>query len=192
VLRSYRFEPARRGRHDFHGFVVSTRFPFGLFSKALVIEAAECAWVYPAIDPLVASRDPGDRHREGATSERNATGASPLAAGVRDYAPGDARGRVHWRASLRRGSLLVRELESECDDDVQVRLETAGASPGAAFEGRVRRAASEIVAHLDAGRRVALLTDEIDLPSDTGTGQRARLLGFLAEVEPSPRRAEAS
>ncbi len=192
ALRFYRFESARRGRHDFHGFVVSTRFPFGLFSKSLLIEATETAWVYPAIDPIPVSRDLGERLRDGETAARTRSGHSPLVSGVRDHAPGDPRARVHWPASLRRGTLLVRELESECDEDVHVRLETAGASPGETFERNVRRAASEVVAHLDAGHRVALLTDERDLPSASGASHRARLLGFLAAVEPAARRATAS
>lgn len=191
-LRSYTFRPERRGRQEFHGFVVSTRFPFGLFSKAMRIEAAETARVYPAIDALPAPREHRDPRREGESRPRARNGASPLAAGLREYVPGDPRRRVHWRASLRRGSLLVRELESERAHEAQVRLTTLGQKPGDRFEATVRRAASEIVAHLDAGRSVALRTDERDFPAASGAAQRALLLGFLADVEPALERAEAS
>ena len=75
--------------------------------------------------------------------------------GLRGYAPGDALRRVHWRASLRRGALLVREQEQECTGETVVRLRTAGCAPGAAFEEAVRRAASEVAANLRSGLRVA-------------------------------------
>ena len=48
-------------------------------------------------------------------------------------------------------------------------------------------AASEVVALLDAGRRVSLVTDADSFPAGAGHPQRALLLGFLAEVEPDAR-----
>ena len=74
---------------------------------------------------------------------------------LRGYAPGDALRRVHWRASLRRGALLVREQEQECTGETVVRLRTAGCAAGAAFEEAVRRAASDVAANLRSGLRVA-------------------------------------
>ena len=49
------------------------------------------------------------------------------------------------------------------------------------------RAASEVVHHLQAGVAVALRTDAAYIPPDAGTRQRARLLSFLALVEPDGR-----
>ena len=64
---------------------------------------------------------------------------------------------------------------------------------GLEFERGVRWAASEVVALLDAGRRVALRTDAAYLAADAGAGQRARLLSFLARVAPgSAARAEGA
>ena len=66
----------------------------------------------------------------------------------------------------------------------------AGSTPAASrpgedrFEERVRWAASEVVAHLDAGYRVGLRTDHDHIAPDTSARHRARLLGFLALVEP--------
>jgi uncharacterized protein (DUF58 family) len=191
-LRSYELRPERRGRLTFHGFVVSTRFPFGLFSKALRIEAPASLQIYPAIDPIPAPPRREDPRRGGESRAREIAGQSPLASGLRDYAPGDPRRRVDWRASLRRGSLLVRELESECEDEARVQLRTAGELPGEGFERRVRRAASEIVAHLQAGRRVALRTDEHAFAAGGDASHRARLLGFLAEVAPGRQRPGAA
>ena len=183
--RSYRLRPMRRGRLAFRGFVVITRFPFGLFSKSLVIEAPETVLVYPAVDPLPPPAPPGDAARHGDARAHEIAGASAVAAGLRSYTPGDPRRRIHWRASLRSASLLVRDLESERDAEVEVHLHTGGRPAADVFEGRVRRAASEIVCLLDAGRRVALRADERHFDAGAGAAHRASLLGFLARVEPS-------
>jgi uncharacterized protein (DUF58 family) len=109
--------------------------------------------------------------------------------GVREYAPGDAVRRIHWRSSLRAGVLLVREVESEHDAEVEVRLRTADTAPGEAFERLVSWAASEVVALLETGRRVALRTDAECLAAGDGAAHRARVLSFLARVEPAEQAA---
>ncbi len=86
---------------------------------------------------------------------------------------------------MRRRSLLVREVESEHEAEIEVRLRTRGAHPGERFERSVGWAASEIAALLDAGNRVALRTDDDLIDAGAGTRHRARLLSYLALVEPS-------
>jgi uncharacterized protein (DUF58 family) len=180
--RFYRLRAPRRGELRLHGFRVSTRFPFGLFSKSLALDAPESTVVYPAIEAL-------DR-RGAARGERLGESARPQPApggevsGLRDFRSGDALRRIHWRATLRRGSLVVRESESDRRGEHEVRLRTRDAAPGDAFETAVRRAASEVVAWLEAGARVALRTDGARFAAEDGAAQRARLLGFLARVEP--------
>ncbi len=85
---------------------------------------------------------------------------------------------------MRRRSLLVREVESEHEAEVEVRLRTRGAQPGERFERSVVWVASEIAALLDAGSRVALRTDDGLIGAGAGVRQRARLLSYLALVEP--------
>ena len=99
---------------------------------------------------------------------------------------GGATRRIDWRASLRRSEILVRKVESESEAEVEVRLRTRGARAGDAFERSVTEAASEAVAHLGALARVTLRTDEIVLPSASGSAQRARILSLLATVQPAP------
>jgi uncharacterized protein (DUF58 family) len=182
-IRAYRLCAARRGALRFAGFRVSTRFPFGLFSKALAIDADAEALVYPPVDRVETPPDFGAA-REGGERITGAGGTGADVSGLREYAPGDAARRIHWRASMRRRALLVRQVESERDAEVEVRLRTRGVAADEAFEQRVRWAASEIVAFLEAGTRVALRTDVAHFPADCGAGHRARLLGFLARVQP--------
>ncbi len=183
-LRSYRHRPEARGHLDFVGFCVFTRFPFGLFSKALVISAPQRALVYPAVERLCAPPRLGAQARSG-ESLAGPLGHGSDVQGLREYAPGDSMRRIHWPASLRSRALLVRQVTSDREAEVEVRLRTAGLPPGDAFEKLVRWSASEVVSLLDAGLRVALRTDSAQFPADCGTRQRARLLSFLALVEPS-------
>ena len=184
-IRSYRLRPERRGELGFEGFVVSTRFPFGLFSKSLTIAARERALVYPPIDPVAVPREFGDVRDAGA-SRTGPRGRGAEVAGIREYARGDAVRRIDWRASLRARSLWVREVESEHQGEVEVRLRTAAREPGPAFERDVRGAASEVAALLARGLRVALRTDREAIDAGDGARPRARLLGFLARVAPDP------
>jgi uncharacterized protein (DUF58 family) len=189
--RSYSFAPAVRGALQFSGVQVSTRFPFGLFSKAMWIDLPQEALVYPALDAVDvrAGRAGEPRHAEDASGRG---GASAESAGLREYARGDSFRRIHWRASLRRDALLVRDPEQDRRRDVTVRVATRGAAPGDAFEREVRRAASEVAAQLAAGQRVALRTDSAAFLPGDGARHRALLLGFLARLEPDAAAEDAA
>jgi len=181
VLRVYRFVPSQRGPLEFTKFRVVTRFPFGLFSKALTLPGSAAALVYPALEAITIPPDFGAA-RERGEGLAGSRGEGALAEGLRGYQRGDSRRRVHWPASLRRGELLVRELENERRPEVEVRLRT-DVEPGQGFERAVSWAASEISALLDTGARVALRTTRTHLDAESGAAQRGRLMAFLARVE---------
>jgi len=186
--RSYLFSPERRGWHDWTGIRVSTRFPFGLFAKSRLIEAPARALVYPEIRPLaVVAR--GRANQQEAASARVKRGQGVEVSGLREFVAGDPARRISWKRSLKRGRLLVSEVDESVTGDVEVRLRTAHNRDGAdaqvdaAFEARVTRAASECDAHLEAGLRVSLRTDSTRLAPGSGSAHRAVLLRFLALVE---------
>jgi uncharacterized protein (DUF58 family) len=184
--RSYKLRPERRGELAFAGFVVSTRFPFGLFSKSRAFEAPEHALVYPAVDAVPIPRNFGGARESGETV-RGPRGAGSEVGGVREFARGDTPRRIAWRPSLRSRTLWVRETESEHQGEVEVRLRTAGRPADSGFERDVRGSASEVFALLERGLRVGLRTDRESLAPDVGARQRARLLGYLARVAPDLR-----
>ena len=181
--RSYRFRPTRRGPFEFTSFRVSTRFPFGLFAKAMEIEACEPALAFPAIEIVTAPRAFGSP-RESGEQVAGPRGTGTDVGGLRSFASGDPVRRIHWRATLRQRELLVRDVESEHDAEVELRLRTDAVEPGEEFERRVRWVASEAVSLLDAGLAVALRTDHAQIPPGRGERHRVVLLAFLARVEP--------
>lgn len=188
--RTYSLVAPARGELVLGSFRVSTRFPFGLFSKSMRLEQVRRVLVYPGLEPEVPHPPAGSRRLEGeARSAIRREGTAVT--GLREYVPGDPHRRIHWRASLRRGELLVRETESPRDARVLVRLATR-TEPGPEFEAAVRRAASQVVAGLESGLQVGLRTDAEAFPAGHGPRQRAALLAFLARVEAEPGATEAA
>ena len=184
--RIYGLVAPHRGRFGFGGYRVSTRFPFGLFSKSLVMDDEQEALVFPEIHPTPADELRGSEARvvDGAAHSR---GPGIEATGLREFVPGDSMRRIHWRSSLRRRALFVREADDPHEAEIELRLRTEGVDPGDDFEARVRKVASEAHHLLERGLRVALRTDDELLEAHAGTKQRSHLLGFLALVAPRPR-----
>ncbi len=179
--RSYLFEPSRRGDVRFEGLRVSTRFPFGLFVKSRTIDLPADGVVYPAIDtvPIVAVA-PTNRIEDAEHARR--TPAGDAIAGLREFVAGDSLSRIHWRSSLRAGRLFVGDREGESPAEIEIRLRLESEMEADMVEERVRRAASQVVRHLDAGFRVGLRTASIRFPAGAGALHRSELLTFLARV----------
>lgn len=181
--RQYVFAPERRGDLRFDRVRASTRFPFGLFVKSLEIELPEDALVYPEV--WTTPRRPGD---PAVRPQPEAVEAGPQpgddVAGLREYAPGDGLGRVHWRRSARAGRLLVGEREGEASGALEVRLALDPGASANAHEERIAEAASEAITHLDAGLRVGLVGPGLRIPRGAGAAHRRELLTVLARLDP--------
>ncbi|MGB6682212.1 MAG: DUF58 domain-containing protein, partial [Candidatus Acidiferrum sp.] len=120
----------RRGIYRQEAFRIVTRFPFGFLQKARRLDLKSEALVYPSVEP---SRDffeilPG---MQGAL-ESLAKGRGQDLYALRDYQPRDSSRHVHWKASARLGSLMVREFTREEDCRVILVLDphaSAGLAP---------------------------------------------------------------
>ena len=182
VDRSYAFEPPRRGPLRWTGIRISTRFPFGLFVKSAELACAAEALVYPRIDPVpLAPRLAGGAHSSGEQPRTSRSGEQIV--GLRDFTPGDSRGRVHWRRSLRARKWLVGERQEETSRELEIRLEPEPADPEPVVEERISRAASQIVQHLEDGWRVGLRTPRERFIPEAGRRQRSALLSCLARFD---------
>jgi uncharacterized protein (DUF58 family) len=108
----------RRGVYRQEAFRIVTRFPFGFLQKARRLDLASEALVYPSVEATAEFVDviPGI---QGAI-ESLAKGRGQDLYALRDYQPTDSARHVHWKASARSGSLMVREFARE--DDCRVVL----------------------------------------------------------------------
>jgi uncharacterized protein (DUF58 family) len=187
--RTYSMTATSRGPCHLMGFRISTRFPFGLFSKALFLEEPDELIIYPARHKGGAAhhlvRDPGDESTR--QSQKRLLG--PEASQVRPYQTGDSQRRIHWPNTMRRGEILVRAGETSEAYAAEVVLNTLGIEPGAAFEAQVCRATTEVLHLLQEGVEVGLRTDSTNFPPRESS--RGQLLRFLALVQPESSAAPA-
>jgi uncharacterized protein (DUF58 family) len=109
---------ARRGVYRQDAFRIVTRFPFGFLQKAHQVKVQSEALVYPSVEPTQEFFEilPG---LQGALQNPHKGRGQDLYA-LRDYLPTDSARHVHWKASARAGSLMVREFSRE--DDCRVLL----------------------------------------------------------------------
>jgi uncharacterized protein (DUF58 family) len=125
----------RRGVYLQEAFRIVTRFPFGFLRKARQLNLKTQALVYPSVEPTAEYLEilPG---LQGALESLTKGRGQDLYA-LREYLPTDSARHVHWKASARSGSLMVREFTRE--DDCRILLvldphlsaeESAGLKPG--------------------------------------------------------------
>ncbi len=108
----------RRGVYRQDAFRIVTRFPFGFLQKAHRLSLKTESLVYPSVEPTQEFLEilPG---LEGALESPSKGRGQDLYA-LRDYVPTDSARHVHWKATARLGTLMVREFARE--DDCRVLL----------------------------------------------------------------------
>jgi uncharacterized protein (DUF58 family) len=117
----YRGRLVRRGRYRVGPLRISTRFPFGLFCRTIVVGQGETLTVLPRLGRL--SRGWAARRHEafaGTHRRERRHGTEGDFYGLRPWHSGDSRRWIHWRSSARSGELLVRQFEQPRNRDVAV------------------------------------------------------------------------
>src|SRR5262245_17527567 len=111
----------RRGLHVQDSFRIVTRFPFGFLQKTRRVALTSEALVYPSVETSSELMDmfPGI---EGSIESHSKGRGQDLHA-LREYVPTDTVRHVHWKASARMGSLMVREFAREDDRRVLLVLD---------------------------------------------------------------------
>jgi uncharacterized protein (DUF58 family) len=196
----YDLHPPRRGLYPIGPFVVEYEDPFGMVGSVRAVGEADRLVVVPDVVELPAG-GPALADGEGTAIlvQRRVVGNDDDLT-TREYRPGDALRRVHWRASARHGELMVRQEEHRSHPDARILVDTrqsgypdaipdAGErwSPSAhseAFEWVVRMAAS-LGVHLEAcGFRVGIeetAPPQIEPPGERWEGGR-RVEAFLTSL----------
>lgn len=161
--------------------------PFGLFRMRRRLAVGGTVLVYPAITELTSFGGlPGELPGGNVRVQRTQI-ATPNAAGVRDYQPGDALSRIHWLNSARLGRLMVKEFDLDPLSDVWVILDLdsevqVGTGPDSTEEWTVSVGASLVKYLLDQQREVGIVTQERLLPADRGHRQLQKALELLAVI----------
>jgi len=108
----------KRGVHVQDSFRIVTRFPFGFLQKSRRIALKSEALVYPSVESSTELSEIFPGIEGGIESHSKGRGQDLHA--LREYVPTDSASHVHWKASARAGSLMVREFARE--DDFRILL----------------------------------------------------------------------
>ena len=126
VTRHYRVTPHKRGFYRLGPVLLQGGDPFGFVQHTQEVEAPETLVVYPRIVPLSALGIPS-RRPFGDLKSNDRLFEDPMRfAGTRDYQPGDALNRVHWKASAASGRLQVKLLDPSATQGLAVFINTWG------------------------------------------------------------------
>ncbi|HEY7738695.1 MAG TPA: DUF58 domain-containing protein [Candidatus Limnocylindria bacterium] len=181
----------RRGTYRIGAVKVRTGDPFGLFTSEMMVGRPTSVVVFPKVFSLPHWRLPPAPIEGSAATRRRREMASPLAASVRPYAPGDAINRIHWLSSMRHGELLVKEFDPEQAADLWMILDLeraahVGTGDGSSVETAVSVAASIAVRTLADNRAVGLTASARRahvLTPDRGSRVEQKILHLLANVQ---------
>ncbi len=106
------FTPRRRGRMEMCLRGVESKFPFGFISKTAGGPLDESVLVWPARVAYQLNLE-ADGRRQSIGESRMKIGMGSDLLKIRNYVPGDAPRLIHWKATARRGELIVRQLAQE-------------------------------------------------------------------------------
>jgi uncharacterized protein (DUF58 family) len=183
-LVTWQFAMPERGRHRLAGARVTTRFPFGLFSKVSRVLLDGEVLVYPAIRPVEACRARDSGATAGPAARRRGHGDDLHS--LREYRPGDDHRLIHWRSTARVQMLTVREFEADATLDTRIRLVGDGGAGRERVEQTVSDAASLAVHLLRMGGAVEVSGPGLLVAAARGRDQERRVLTALALYQPCP------
>lgn len=181
----------RVGQHGLHGLALEVHGASGLFEVPLTFANPYGVEVLPRPFATYLTQPRGGRSHLTAPSGRpgRTRGEGSDLRELREHQPGDPFRRIAWKASAKRGSLLVRDFEREERDVVWVALDAsvelwAGPLGRAPLDIAIDECAAVLTRHLGRGDRVGLVVfaaggvRQIIAP-DTGPAHGAKLAHAL-------------
>ena len=178
----------RRGLYDWGPLRVTAGDPFGFFRRTREFGGVSQILVYPPVVDLPHFQAPPANLPGEGRFRRRTHYVTPNASGVREYAPGDAFNRIHWRSTARTGELMVKTFELDPASDIWIVLDleqrvNAGSGDESTEEYGVRVAASVARHYLVQNRAVGFIAFGRDLrviEPERGQQQMTRILELLA------------
>lgn len=184
----------QRGRFQLGPVSATSGDPFGLFKRRIFLSPASELLVLPRVLPITSFGLFTGGLPGGGRSSRRALQTTTNATTIREYVPGDAFHRIHWRSSAHYNKLMVKEFDLDPAVDVWIFLDLqeavqAGEEEHSTEEYGVTIAASLATYLLRQDLSVGLLVSghkrEI-LSLDRGDRQVERVLELLAVVQAGP------
>ena len=188
----------RRGVYRQDAFRIVTRFPFGFLQKSRRLDLKTEAIVYPSVQPTPEYMELLPVLQGALESITKGRGQDLYA--LRDYVHTDSARLVHWKATARSGSLMVREFTREEDSRVLLVLDphSAAVKPPAAgasttqplvnerFERAVALCANIAWHFYQANSMLQFRSVGFDTPLAPAERNIFGILSHLAAVQPLP------
>jgi uncharacterized protein (DUF58 family) len=168
----------KRGFHELAPLKVSTRFPFGLFTKGM--EAA--AVLHVLVFPHLSAADIDDADARGHEGEeallQSGQGSEPFS--VTDFQPGDNPRHIHWKSTAKRGKLMRREFSKEQQPTVMIRVCANAGEATNVLEEKIDKAASLSARFITDGYGVAVQCGSAEVGLGWGSDHLLVILRELA------------
>jgi uncharacterized protein (DUF58 family) len=173
----------RRGRHEVGPLTLLRADALGLGRSEVFLGDTSTLWVYPRTHPVsVVAGGLPLHHHDGEATETSPRGSLDIRE-VRPYQPGDEVRHLHWKATARTGTLMIRDYADPHQPRFTVLLDDRRAIPGPEFEEAVELAASLVVAAAGADHRCRLVTPGgTDVGTTSGSDAVHRYLEALCLV----------
>ncbi len=180
----YRF--LRRGLHQLEGVSLSTRFPFGLFTKTKTIDIPMEVLVYPAITPREVEGNYNGSFLGQTVSNKKGFGGDLF--GARQHRPEDDSRHIDWKSSAKSGTLMQREFTKDSEREVIINFKNYGGDNdlNEKFETSVDEAASLAEHFFSLGFSVGLTTLGSTIKPNISENNRDKILKELALIKPFP------
>ncbi|HUF37781.1 MAG TPA: DUF58 domain-containing protein [Anaerolineales bacterium] len=108
----------QRGIFNLGPTTVASGDPFGFFPVERQIPVESTLLVYPLMVEVQSFPNPPGVMTGGEALQRRTHYVTPNAAGVREYMPGDSLNRIHWKTTVRKDKLMVKEFELDPQADI--------------------------------------------------------------------------
>ncbi|MEI6525036.1 MAG: DUF58 domain-containing protein, partial [Planctomycetota bacterium] len=127
TIRSQRYQciAQRRGRYQWLGLELTTRFPLGLMRAFLPQKSSMYLIVQPALGKLSPNWNELFRKRDSGNRQRQVRAMSDEGDffGLRAYRSGDSKRWIHWRSSARRDELVVKQFQQPENQELVILLD---------------------------------------------------------------------
>lgn len=177
----------KRGVHRLPSLALASTYPFALTEFRKVMDDRKEIVVYPRVWSVRTSFLE-QLHGGGRIIRRN-RGQGDEYYGLRDYEPGDPLRRVSWKASARRGHLMVKELEQETSHQIRIVFDNRYLPDiedfSQAFEDTIELVASLAMTFLNRQYLVGLAVSDSSVPLGEGKSHGLKILDLLARVNPA-------
>jgi len=180
---TYEIDQIPRGEHKLDGIEITVSDFFGWVKKSHIFPLQNTVIVYPNVTEMIYMPIETRFDQGAAASPFAIVKDTTMAAGVRDYQPGDRVSWIHWKSFARTQTLRTKEFEDRQSQDLFILVDRKAS---ANFEEQIELSASVLQAVVRNHASAAFLSlgaTRFYLPAVQSEDQLRRTMFHLAKVE---------